>query len=534
MRIIEGNIVDVHGREVFPGSVAVEDGRIVSVRRHQTPEKGFILPGFVDSHVHIESSMLTPENFGRLAVRQGTVAVVTDPHEIANVCGMEGIEFMLRNSGRSPVKCFFTIPSCVPATGFDRSAGVVSGSDVAVLAESGKFVGLSEMMNVHGVVNDDPEIVRKIGAAKAHDLPVDGHAPLATGDVLREYVARGVVTDHECTSLSEAREKVGLGMKIQIREGSAAKNYEELRPLIGMCPDRLMFCTDDAHPQQLISEGHIRGLVARSVGMGYDLFDVLRIASVNPVEHYGLDVGLLREGDKADFIIVEDLKDFEVREVFIEGKSVLDFQAGEDAADDMINVFEHDPLELSSLKKEVGPEINVMKLVPDQLLTELGVYRTLRSDFESDTENDILKIVYVNRYFNGEPQVAFCKGFGLRKGAVASSVAHDSHNIIAVGTNDADLLCAINSLVECKGGLCVVNDGEVNVLPLPIGGIMSPSAGEIVAAEYDALEGIAKDVLGCPLNAPFMTLSFLSLVVIPEVKIGEKGLFSFSKFGWFD
>lgn len=538
---IEGNIADIHHRELFQGSIEVENGVITAISRHPTAETNYILPGFIDAHVHIESSMLTPEQFGKLVVKHGTVAIVTDPHEIANVMGVQGIEFMVNNSRYSPIKNFFTIPSCVPSTPFDRSGGVVTPADVEQLAASGRFVALSEMMNVPGVLSCDKDVLAKIASARSHSLPIDGHAPTLTNESLRQYAANHISTDHECTTLEEAKEKIAAGMKILIREGSAARNYETLKPLIRSNPDDIMFCTDDSHPDEIIKFGHIDKLVRRAVANDhFDLFDVLRIASINPIKHYKLDVGELRTGDKADFILVDNLTDFNTQAVYINGVKQYDRAAIETdrataslLASGEINNFCHDKIEVAALRKRVGGEIDMISLVQDELLTRALKYTPKHAieNLESDIAHDILKIVYINRYNNAPPQVAYCNGFRLKQGAFASSIAHDSHNILAVGCSDRELCEAINAVIAHKGGLAVYRQGQTSILPLPIGGIMSDGTGTYVAARYEALSEMIRE-MGCNLHAPFMTLSFLSLIVIPELKIGEQGLFSYEKFNW--
>ncbi|MEG2556051.1 MAG: adenine deaminase [Odoribacter sp.] len=534
---VEGNIVDIQQRKIYKGTLEMEKGVITHLRPHPTPAEGFIIPGFIDAHVHIESSMLTPENFGRLVIEHGTVAVVTDPHEIANVMGRTGVEFMLENSRRSPIKTFFTIPSCVPATPFDVSGGVITSADVEQMAASGDYVALSEMMNVPGVLSHDPEVMAKLHSATAHRLPIDGHAPTLTKEGLKHYADQQITTDHECMTLEEAEEKLATGMKILIREGSAARNYEALKSLIATNADEVMFCTDDAHPDDLIERGHIDKLVRRAIADGFDLFDVLKIAALNPIHHYHLEVGQVRVGDKADFIVVDDLETFTVQQVYLNGIKQYDRRTAEreitPSAIQMINHFNHELLPVASLRKAVTAPIPVISLVEGELLTQVYHYTpSLPTDsFESDIKNDILKIVYINRYTNGTPQIAFCKGFRLKRGAFASSISHDSHNIIAVGCNDNELTQAINAVMEQKGGLAVHSDGQTHILPLPIGGIMSDRTGEEVAAAYKELSERIRD-MGCRLPAPFMTLSFMSLIVIPEIKIGEKGLFCFTDFNW--
>ncbi len=535
---VEGKIVDIHQREIFEGSVKVENGVIVDIKRHATSMKGYIIPGFIDSHMHIESSMLTPQHFGQLVIQQGTVAVVTDPHEIANVMGVEGIEFMRENSKKSPIKTFFSIPSCVPATPFDVSGSSISPEETEKMAASGHFVALSEVMNVPGVLARDEDMMAKLDAAKRHHLPIDGHAPALRGEELASYAGCGISVDHECVTLEEAEEKIGVGMKILIREGSAAQNYEALKPLIKIDPDNVMFCTDDSHPDDIIALGHINKIVKRAVADGFDLFDVLKIASVNPLIHYKQDVGLLRVGDKADFIIVDNLKTFDTEKVYINGVKQYDVE-WKDESDKIpseqitLNNFVHDKVELSALKKAVFGMEKIISLIQNELLTVAYDYTPEESmdNLESDKKNDVVKIVYINRYQNGVPQVAFCKGFNLKHGAFGSSVAHDSHNIIAVGCSDCELQAVVNAIIEHKGGLAVCDVDKTDVLPLPIGGIMSDQSGESVASSYKYLCNRVQE-MGCRLHAPFMTLSFLSLVVIPEIKIGEKGLFSYPDFNW--
>lgn len=536
---IEGNIVSVQHREIFEGSIMVENGIITDVRKHSINCGGFIIPGFIDSHVHIESSMLTPQEFGQLAVRQGTVAVVTDPHEIANVMGVEGIEFMIKNSMDAKIKVYYTIPSCVPATSFDISGGTIAAKDVEKLAVSGRFVGLSEVMNVPGVLAGEEEVMLKLAIANRLGLPIDGHAPELSGQKLVDYVGHGICTDHECVTLGEALEKIDVGMKVLIREGSAAYNYEALKSLIVTNHGDVMFCSDDLHPDDLIS-GHINRLVRRSVASGFDLFHVLRVASINPIEHYKLDVGQLRIGDKADFAVVNNLQEFQTEKVYINGVKQYDAVLGEDFKNERtppvcLNNFLHGSVDTSFLRKEVHGTIKVISVVKDELLTNIDYYnpKKVHDNLESDLEQDILKIVYINRYTNGKPRVAFCKGFNLNKGAFASSIAHDSHNIIAIGCSDSELSKAINAIIVHKGGLAVCDSDQVEVLPLPMGGIMSDQSGEIVAADYKRLCNLINK-MGSQLRSPFMTLSFMSLVVIPNIKIGENGLFSYADFNWIE
>lgn len=535
---IEGRIVDHRAREIFEGSVEIENGIIKSINRHATKAKGYITCGFVDAHVHIESSMLTPTEFARLVVRCGVVAVVTDPHEIANVMGAEGVEFMLDDSRHAPIKCFFCIPSSVPATPFDVAGGSITVEDTEALAASGRFVALSEVMNVPGVLGGDKDVLAKLEVAKKYGLPIDGHAPGLSGSDLAKYIANGISTDHESFLLAEAREKLALGMKVHIRTGSSAQNFDELAPIIATDAANVMFCTDDSHPDDILASGHIDKHVRRAIEAGYDLFDVLRVASTNAIEHYGLDVGQLRVGDKADFIVVDNLADFNVQRVYVNGVKEYDAAAAEQEDKPRIlpvaiNDFSHDEVGEHELAKAASSTVKVIDLVENQIITSQYDYtpKCATKNFEADLEGDILKLVYINRYTNGAPQVAYCRGFRLRAGAIASSISHDSHNIIAVGCSDSELAEAINAVIAARGGLAVHVDGATELLELPIAGIMSDLSGEEVAARYTALCSLAREA-GCRIASPFMTLSFLALVVLPELHIGEKGLFSYSEFGW--
>ncbi len=535
MQHIEGNIIDIHRREIYPGIISIDSGKIISINRNSQKYAHYISPGFVDAHVHIESSMLIPEEFSKLAIRRGTVAIVNDPHEIANVMGTEGIEYMIENSKQSCIKSFFTIPSCVPATPYDSSGSVLLSSDIEQLALNHKFVGLSEMMNVPGVVQDDTEVLAKIEIACRHHLTIDGHAPGLSGSFLKKYIDAGISTDHECTSLEEAIEKINSGMKILIREGSAAKNYEALKWLIDDYPEKVMFCTDDSHPNDLLSYGEIDKLVRKALGDGFDLFDVLKIASFNPISHYKINVGCLREGDPADFIIVRNLNTFDVLSVYIDGIEKYNYSGNNEkphpAPIKIINHFNRDPISLTDLTKPIKKKIVSIKVIPGELVTrriDFELESPIRN-FESDVKRDILKIVYLNRYQNTPPQIAFISGFELKEGAFTTTISHDSHNIIAVGCSDKDILEAINAVILEKGGLAVKNNKGIIKLPLPIAGIMSASDGETVASLWETLTEELKQ-MGCKLDSPFMTLSFMSLIVIPELKIGEQGLFDYEHF----
>lgn len=538
---IEGNIVDIEKRKIFPGVILVEDGLIKSITENNNSYDNFIAPGFVDAHVHIESSMLVPTEFSKLVVKRGSVAVVTDPHEIANVLGRAGIDFMLQEAENASIKIFFTVPSCVPATPFDCSGGEISLYDVEDLFDSGLFVGLSEVMNVPGVLMGDIEVCSKIESACKRNLVVDGHAPGLRGNNLLKYIAAGITTDHECTTEEEALEKIAGGMKILIREGSAAKNYEALKGLIKEHSDDVMFCTDDSHPDDLIESGHIDKMVKRAIADGFDLFDVLKIATLNPVRYYHLDVGTLKVGEKADFTIYENLKDFPVLSVYIDGIKQYDRNASEDdgimnrSANIVLNKFERKCIDGSEIVKNVSHHIFCIDVKDGEIVTGKMNFKVASGPFnlESDLDHDILKIVYINRYVNKNPEVAYIHGMGLKRGAFATSISHDSHNLIAVGCSDAEIVSAVNAVICEKGGLAVADGdtGRVEVLPLPIGGIMSYRNGYEIANSWSELCRRLNE-MGCSLKSPFMTLSFMALIVIPELKIGEKGLFEYSTFSF--
>ncbi|WP_302303852.1 adenine deaminase [Culturomica massiliensis] len=540
MKKVEGNIVDVFERRIYPGEILIfPDGKISEILPTNKKYDCFILPGFVDAHVHIESSMLIPVEFSKMAVRRGTVAVVNDPHEIANVMGIAGVQFMLENATKAEIKIFFGIPSCVPATPFDSAASELTSDDILALSGHDQFVALSEMMNVPGVLQKDAEVIRKLEIARNRKLPVDGHAPGLSKYELKAYAEAGISTDHECVSLEEALEKIASGMKIIIREGSAAQNFQNLHPLIQMYPDRLMFCVDDAHPDDILRNGEIDRLVKESIRLGYDLFDVLKIASINAIEHYHLPVGMLRKGDDADFVIVENLESFRILSTYIDGIEKYNLTVFPDLSNqnrlnyEGLNCFQHDLISFTDLQKPVTMEhIPVIQIKENEIVTakyEYNLPSVPLNNLESDLSQDILKIVYLNRYANRKPQIAFIRGFGLKEGAFATTIAHDSHNLLAVGVTDADLAEVINRVIGLKGGLAVKNQNGIHVLSLPIAGIMTDQPAEHVAERYNFLNEELKRS-GCILKSPFMTLAFMSLLVIPELKIGEKGLFDFNKF----
>lgn len=533
---ISGNIVDVVNRRIFPGSLHIENGIVVNITEKKgEPAKAtpFILPGFIDAHVHIESSMLTPSEFARLAAVHGTIGTVSDPHEIANVLGLEGVRYMIDNGKKVPLKFYFGAPSCVPATPFESSGAVITPEDIQQLLQSDDIKYLSEMMNFPGVINKDTSVMQKLQCAHDAGKVIDGHIPGATGGDLISYVKAGISTDHECFTLEEAYEKIGLGMKILIREGSAAKNFDELIRLLDTHPDAVMFCSDDKHPNDLI-EGHINLLVKRALAKGYDLFDVLRCVTLNPKKHYRLNNGLLQTGDAADFLLVDNLTDLTILETFIDGQ--LAAKNGEalfaTKKEHAPNRFSCSSIDVNQLKvRSEGDTLKLIHALDGQLITKTLLVKTPVDDgyVVSDSNRDILKLVVQNRYQKSEPAMAFIHGFGLKNGAIASTVAHDSHNIIAVGDNDDLIAKAIKVLVKHKGGITAVSSDSETTLPLPVAGIMTNADGYETAKLYLELEAQAK-TMGSKLKSPFMTLSFMALLVIPELKLSDKGLFDGNTF----
>jgi len=538
--VIEGNLVDIHSQQIYFAHVEFEDGVIKSIRKVKGVCNCYILPGLIDSHVHIESSMTVPTRFAKMIVPRGTVGVVSDPHEIANVLGRKGVEFMIEEGNKTPLKCFFGVPSCVPATDFESSGGRIEVEDMEYLFLKGARF-LAEMMNYPGVIFDDPKVKSKLNLAKQYNVPIDGHAPGIGGDHLNKYVSAGISTDHECSTLQEAIDKIALGMMIQIREGSAARNFDSLHTLIRSHPDHVMLCTDDSHPDLITSKGHIDRLIRLAISKGYSIFEIYKAAVLNPVRHYNLPVGLLREGDPADFIVVDDLIDFNVLETYIDGVRVGNdgmFLKELDGVE-VVNNFVCDKIAVMDIVVKVPERAKSIKVIVAQdgeLLTEellWNINLPAGSDVHPKVEEDILKIVVVNRYQHSKPVVGFIKGFGLKAGAIASSVAHDSHNIVALGCDDHSLVEAINAIIDMKGGLVAFDDNRFEKLPLPIAGLMSDQEGDQVAKDYSKINEFVFS-LGVTLNAPFMTLAFMPLLVIPKLKIGDKGLFDVSNFSFTD
>lgn len=529
MQKLLGQLVDIKNKSIYKAEVLIENGKIKSIQEKDHNVHHYILPGFVDAHIHIESSMLVPSEFARIAVNHGTVATVSDPHEIANVLGVDGVHFMIENGKKTPFKFNFGAPSCVPATSFESAGAIIDSDDIKTLMANPEIKYLAEMMNYPGVLFDDEEVLKKIAWAKHYKKPIDGHAPGVVGEDITKYINAGISTDHECFTYDEGLDKLQKGMKILIREGSAAKNFEALIDLLPEYYENMMFCSDDKHPDDLIVD-HINKLCARAVAKGVDVYKVLQAACINPVEHYNLDVGLLKVGDDADCIVLEDLKDFKVLQTYING--VLVSESGNSLLKSIpfenLNNFNTSKKLVDDFKvSSEAKQIRVIEALEGQLVTnELIEEATIHNgNLVSNLETDVLKMTVVNRYNDNQPAIAFIKNFGLKEGAIASSVGHDSHNIIAVGVSDEMICKAVNLIIENKGGICAVSSSEEKIVPLPVAGIMSDQDGETIGKQYAALDVMAKQ-LGSALNAPYMALSFMALLVIPSLKLSDKGLFN--------
>ena len=535
---IKGQYIDIVGKRIFPAAISVQEGVISAIQEIPAAPQHFILPGFIDSHVHIESSMLIPSAFARLAVIHGTIGTISDPHEIANVCGVEGVHYMINNGKKVPFHFFFGAPSCVPATTFETAGASINSEEVATLLDNKDIYYLSEMMNFPGVLFKDEEVMKKIKAAHAVGKPVDGHAPGLMGEDAQKYIEAGISTDHECFTIEEAVDKLSYGMKILIREGSAAKNFEALYELIDDHPNSVMLCSDDKHPDSLVL-GHINQLCARAVAKGLNVFNVLKAACINPVVHYQLPTGMARVNDPANFIVIEDLTHFKVAQTYINGQLVADKGQSliQPIDEKIINQFDTTLIKVEDIQVDLGTyptkenKIAVIEAIDGQLITNYLWEDPTITDGKiiSDTNKDILKIVVYNRYHPAAPKMAFIKNFGFKHGAIASTVAHDSHNIIAVGVNDHEIVQAINAVIQEKGGISCVKEQELKVLGLPVAGLMSKDDPYMVAEAYSTIDAMAKS-LGSKLGSPFMTLSFMALLVIPHLKLSDKGLFDGDRF----
>jgi len=531
---ITGNYIDIKAKATYPVKITVENKKIATIEKtEESVTDQYLLPGFVDAHVHIESSMLVPTEFARMAVVHGSVATVSDPHEIGNVLGVKGVEFMIENGKKSPFKFYFGVPSCVPATTFETAGAEITVEDVDYLLQKDEIKYLAEMMNWPGVLFKDETVYAKLALAQKYNKPIDGHAPGLKGEQAAQYIAAGISTDHECFTAEEALDKLKHGMKIIIREGSAAKNFEALIDLMHDHYENMMFCSDDKHPDSL-ELGHINQLVQRALAKGIDLYKILQCACINPVEHYGLEVGQLNEGDPADFIIIDNPFDFNIKQTYIDGELVA-----ENGKSNLTHSFSEKPNNFNTSKKtaeqfkikNTSEEIPVIEVIDGELITNrLNLKAKIAEGYTiSDTDNDILKIAVVNRYQEAEPAVAFIKNFGLKSGAIASSVGHDSHNIIVVGVDDESITKATNLLIDVKGGISAVNGTSEKVIPLPVAGLMTDEDGYKISKDYIELDKMAKD-MGCTLISPYMSLSFMALLVIPALKLSDLGLFDGEKF----
>lgn len=535
--VIKANLVDIVAKEIYPAIIEIENNKIKNITKTTEVYNTYILPGFIDAHVHIESSMLVPSEFAKIAVKHGTIGTISDPHEIANVLGIDGINFMIDNAKQVPFHFNFGAPSCVPATEFETSGATINAEQINELLKKPEIVYLAEMMNFPGVIYKNEEVHKKLDYAKQHNKPIDGHAPGLMGDDMITYFNAGITTDHECFKHEEALQKLQHGIKILIREGSAAKNFDELIPLLKQFPNQIMFCCDDAHPDNLL-EGHINKHVKKAITIGHDLFDVLRASSYNVIKHYNLPIGLLQVGDVADFIEVNNLVDFDIIKTYIKGELVAENNQSFIKTIDTqtLNNFNCSLKKASDFNlKFKGNTIRVIEVLDGQLISneiEATIINT-NGFVEADITNDILKIAVINRYCDAPISIAFIKNMGLKQGAIASCVAHDCHNIVVVGTNDEDMCKAANLIIKAKGGISLANNTEELVLELPIAGIMSHKPAEEVALSYITLDKRAKE-LGSKLRAPYMSLSFMALLVIPQLKLSDKGLFNGKTFQFTD
>jgi adenine deaminase len=538
MKQIEGNIVDIETRTIFKGRI-VYSNTIKKIEKDESIKSDvYILPGLIDAHVHIESSMCTPVKYSEQALKHGVVSAVTDPHEIANVCGVNGVKYMVKNAEQTPMKLYFGAPSCVPATPFESSGAQISSNDIEYLFKNNICSHLSEMMNFPGLLNGDEEVLKKIEIAKNYNKQIDGHAPLLTGEDLIKYYNAGIVTDHECTGIAEAEEKIQLGFKIMLRKSSASNDFEKLYSLIEKFPESIMLCTDDCHPDDLV-KGYINDMVKYLLNKNYSIFDVLTAATKNANHHFKLNVGMLQHNDPADFIVVDNLADFNIQTTVLDGITVYD--AGEHILLDQVETESINNFYINKINKKdiciknLSNSFKVIDLIDNSLLTNSFI-ATLPDKYgfiESNIDKDILKIVVLNRYQKAKPAIGFIHGFNIKSGTIATTVAHDSHNIVAVGSDDIEIVNAISTVQKLQGGMVYVNGNDKFELPLPIAGIMSDKNCKYVANKYEEITAKVKQN-GCKLHAPFMTLSFMSLLVIPELKLGDKGLFDVTKFEFTD
>ncbi len=535
---VTANLVDIPNRRCYPARIDVSAGKIAAITETSGQPTTYLLPGFIDAHVHIESSMLVPSEFARAAVVYGTVATVSDPHEIGNVLGVEGVQYMLDNAAQVPFKFNFGAPSCVPATTFETAGAEITVAEVEALLDDSRILYLSEMMNFPGILHGDPVCMAKVQAAHKRGKRVDGHAPGLRGAEAARYIAAGITTDHECFTKEEALDKLAAGCKISIREGSAARNFDALCTLLGEFPGQTMLCSDDKHPDEL-HVGHMNVLVRRAVERGINVYDALRAACLVPIEHYGLNVGQLRIGDPADCIEVDSLTAFNVLRTWIDGKLVAERGTTTIPRVEprVINKFVADKIKAADIyvaaPKDAAAKLQVIEALDGQLITNRLEFtpKVVAGGVVSDVSNDVLKLVVVNRYSKAPPAIAFINNFGLKRGAMASSVGHDSHNVIAVGVTDEDIVAAVNLVMDTGGGLSAacISERAAQVLPLPVAGLMATGTCNEVGLAYGKLDKLVK-TWGSPLRAPYMTLSFMALLVIPALKLSDRGLFDGAKF----
>ncbi len=523
--MINGNLVDVEREEIYPAEILFGT-KIIKIKEKKNDGKNFLLPGLIDSHIHIESSLLCPSRFGEVAVPHGTTAVIADPHEIANICGMEGINYMIADS-TSPLKIFFTAPSCVPSTGFETNGALLDAKKIEELMKIEEVIALGEVMNFKGVIDGEKDLIEKIEMAKKYGKKIDGHAPKLSGRELERYVSFGISTDHECTSIEEAKEKMEKGMKIMIREGSSAKN---LKDLLGLNYDECFLVSDDLRIDDLI-KGHMDLLIRKAIAFGIEPIKAIKMATINPAGHYGLEIGSIQPGKAADLIEIDNLNNFVVKKVFINGKLVAKngktfFKVKPKKVGKMIRAREKiaEDFAIHSDKEKVI--VNLIETVPNQIITKKSdcLLKVKNGKIAPDIENDVIKIVVLDRYGKENLSMAFVKGFGLKRGAIASSVAHDSHNIITIGTNDEDIYMAVNIVIK-NGGFAISHKKaheKVKKLELPIAGLMTDEPPEKARKKMEELKANMEE-LGCG-NA-LDVLPFLSLLVIPEIKISDRGLF---------
>jgi adenine deaminase len=534
---LAGNIIDVISGKMFSGTIEISGNRIAKITEQGPVETGtpWFSAGFVDAHVHVESSMLPPSEFARVAVTHGTVATVSDPHEIANVLGLPGVRWMIADAKNAACKIFFGAPSCVPATSFETAGAKFGPREVGELLDLPEILYLAEVMNFPAVIFGDPTMHAIIAEAKQRGKRIDGHSPGVLGEDLKKYAAAGIQTDHECTTLEEARQRANLGMMVWIREGSAARNFEALWPLLLEQPDRCGFCSDDKHPDELLVS-QIDALVRRAVAKGVPMLAALRAGTLNAVRHYGLPVGLLQPGDPADIIELNNLTEFKVQRTWVNGRLVAENGKTLVARTPVqpVNIFNTKPKLATAFAFPAipGKKLRVIEAIDGQIVTGASVAVPKVSPeglVLCDPVRDLLKLTVVNRYSDAPPAVALVRNFGLKSGALASSVAHDSHNIVAVGANDEDLAAAVNLVIKNGGGLSFAAGDIAKILPLPIAGLMTTEDATTAGAAYQELSILARQH-GCPLQAPYMCLSFLALLVIPQLKLSDRGLFDVGKF----